>query len=139
MNDCKECEGIGWINVSGAKTIPTHGMDTHRKPCPACRSMVPVDLPFPPPAAYQPEALALLGRTVVAVEQAAARAEPTAEETATWEAEKAAQVARAEAHKAHLDRAEERALKTLAIEERKVRALEELVKIMGCIADRMPQ
>ena len=151
---CSECNGSKWVNTVGAKTIATVEADPFGDPCPKCvprvggvvtvpmtaaKDALDRETPAPPPVAYQPEALALLGRTVAAVEQAAAEAKPTPEEVATWEAEKAAQTARAEAHKAHMDRAEERALKTLAIEERKAKALEQIAQLLECIADRMPR
>ena len=141
---CKTCGGTDWIKVLGRTVIPTDGGDIYAMPCTDCRAEAyeerarqayatvqrpkPPAAQAPPPAAYQPEALALLGRTVAAVEQAAAEAKPSPEEVATWEAEKAAQTARAEAHKAHMDRAEQRALKSLAIEERKAAALEQIAK-----------
>jgi len=120
---CSICEGSGAGVDAWNKTVREHvealgRMAKEREAQPQA----------PTSAAYQPEALALLGRTVAAVEQAAAEAKPTAEETAAWEAEKAAQVAARDAHKAHLDRAEQRALKSLAIEERKAAALEQIAK-----------
>ena len=132
---CPQCRDSRWVNDIGKFSVKE--TSDFKVPCPTCRRaefdaarrpMVAPEPPPPPPAAYQPEALALLGRTVAAVEQAAAEAKPSPEEVATWEAEKAAQTARAEAHKAHMDRAEQRALKSLAIEERKAAALEQIAK-----------
>jgi hypothetical protein len=147
--DCKECGGSGWVNASGAKTVATVEADQFADPCPKCVPRVGGVVTVPITAAkaaldresravttvaYPPEALALLGRTVATLEQTAAEAakdKPTAEEIAAWQAEKDAAVQHRAAHKAHMDRAEARALESIEIDKRTAAALEKIASVLA--------